>query len=923
MTVGRSRHLLGCALVGLTAPALAQTATTPPPTATTTPAAAVDTGETIIVTGLRASLDRAIAIKRRSDVIVDSIASEDLGKFPDTNVAEALQRIPGVAIDRAGGEGQFVTVRGFGPKFNTVLVNGRSFASENPGREFSFDLLAADLISGADIYKSSNAALQDGGIGATINIRTARPFDIKGQRIVAKGQVDYEKLSGKVTPEFFGLYSNTFADGRIGVLVSGSYQKRIADVNTLATNGYFRTDLTNAALPAPLRNVNFPQNYDQIADRENRERIGVTATVQARLADTLLLSVDGLYNKFTVRSQANSIGHFFSPSEVTSATLDANRTVTAFSQSANGHTDYINRSFNRPTKLVSAGANLDWKPTSLIDVSLDSSYSKAELNNGGNEIFAVIGFQNPVSFANGGVNPPSITAVNGFVDPTVGRAHFATREGSNQSEEIYEERLDATFRTAGGFVDALKAGLYYQDLTKNNTLVRSQSDVGCAYCGYATATPLGLLKPFNPGNFFNGTAGNFPRQWLAYDAETYFRFLESTPAANAQDIAAGRPVGTLAAFLAANNGYAAIPYPNRFTVKEKVYGGYLQVNFAAEVGGLPLTGNLGARYTHTQVRSAGFQQALLDLLPIPGDVTSYRSVSAQTATPLTQSSSYDDFLPSLNLKLGITPDIDLRFAASRTVTRPDLNLLAPRVTFTNTRPGNLQASGGNPNLKPYKSTNFDLTGEWYFMKGSFLTLSGYYKQVSDFIVVQPGSEQFAIANAGNLPEFASGFATFNVSRPRNIASLDVYGLEVAFQHTLSYLPSPFDGLGVTANATFVGSNGGLNANNSAGATLEGLGDTYNATLFYEKGPVQARIAYTRRDKFLYQASDGNGEPVNTLPNTQVDAQVAFAVTSYATVFAEGINLFDERVSRQGRYSNQFLLLQQTGPRYAIGARLNF
>lgn len=916
--------LAGCASAALVAaaPASAQTAANAA-AAQTAPGSVTGTevaGDEIIVTGIRASLQRAIDIKRNSDVIVDSIASESLGKFPDTNVAESLQRITGVSIDRNGGEGQFVTVRGFGPSFNTVLVNGRSMASENAGRAFSFDLLAADLISGADVYKSSNARIQEGGIGATINVKTARPFDFTGQKIILSGQGNYEKLADKFAGDGFALYSNTFADGRLGALVSVSYQRRKAQVNQVATNGYFRADLPRIG----LTNVNFPQNYDQIADSQDRERIGVNGTIQFKATDTVLLSLDGLWNKFTVDSNASSIGHFFSPSEVTAATLDANRTVTSFSQNANGHTDYISRTFNRPTKLLAFGGNLSWKPTDLIEVAFDSSYSKATSNNGGNEIFAVVGFNNAVNFDATGSGLPSLTAANGFTNASVGRAHFATREGFDRSERILEERLDATFKTNGGFISALRVGGYYQDLVKKNTLVRTQNDVGCAYCGYAIPVPAGLLQPFDAGNFLKGEGGNFPRQWLSFDPETYFKFLESTAAANAQDAAVGRPVGSLASFLAANNGYTAIRYPDSFKVTERVFGGYAQTDFASEIADLPISGNLGVRYVHTEVTSDGSQQVLLDLRRIPGDPTAFTVVYAPTAAAVRRKTSYNNFLPSLNVKLDFSNDIVGRFAVSRTVTRPDLTLLAPRVSFTNLRPGNLEASGGNPDLKPYKSTNFDLSGEWYYQPGGYFTVGAFYKRVDNFIVSQVAVENFTIANADNI--YPGGLAPFNVRRPRNLESADVYGVEIGFQHSFTWLPAPFDGLGVTLNATFVDSNAGVDGSAGTGTSfaLEGLGNSQNAVLFYEKGPVSARVAYNRRNKFLQTLANGTGgDPIFVQPNQQVDVQANYALTQNITLFFEGVNVLSEKTESRGRYSNQLLSLVETGPRYAIGGRLTF
>lgn len=896
---------LALASLFLPAPALAQA----------TAAAGAGDDEVIVVTGIRGSLTRAIDIKRTAGVIVDSISSEELGRFPDSNVAEALQRITGVSIDRSGGEGQFVTVRGFGPAFNTVLLNGRTLATENPGRAFSFDLLAAELISGADVYKSSNAVVQDGGIGATVNTKTARPFDIKGTRVVLSARANYEDLSNKFAGTAFGLFSTTLADDTIGILVSGSYQRRKAQINTVATNGYFRADLPQAGLTG----VNFPQNFDQIVDTQDRERIGITGTLQWRPSDTLLMTVDALYNKFTVDSTADSIGHFFSPGEVTAATIDANRTVTRFSQSANGNTDYISRTFNRPTELQAYGLNLAWNPTELITVASDTSWSRARSNNGGNEIFAVIGFRNPVTFDNTAGGLPGITAAAGFTNPNVGRAHFATREGFNISEDVFEQRLDATFRNEDGALKAVKFGGYFGDRVKGNTLLRSQNDVGCAYCGYAIPTPAGLLQPFTPANFFPGAGANLPRSWLRFDAEQYFSFLESRAAADAQDRATGRPVGSIAALLAANNGYAPIEYPDSFRIKERVIGGYAQVDFASTIADLPWSGSLGMRYVHTRVVSNGSQQELLELLPIPGDVTAFAPVFAPTAAPVSRRSSYNDFLPSLNVKVDFADDIIGRFAATRTITRPDLTLLAPRVSFTNLRPGNLQASGGNPELEPFRATNLDLSFEYYYQPGGYLTVATFYKRVSNFIVSQLGDETFRVAANSAFP---TGDAPFRVLRPRNLEDADVYGVEIGFQHSFTYLPGVWSGLGITANATFVESSAALTT--GAVLPLEGLGNSQNLVLFYDKGKVEARIAYNRRDEFIQTAANGTGgDPIFVLAQGQVDISARYDITEQVALFFEGINITNEKINRRGLFGNQFLSVVESGARYAVGARVTF
>jgi TonB-dependent receptor len=880
-----------------------------------------DTVEEVVVTGLRASLNRSIDVKRSSSVIVDSIASEDLGKFPDSNVAESLQRITGVSIDRSGGEGRFVTVRGFGPSFNQLLLNGRTLATENPGRQFSFDMLPAELISGADVYKSTNAALQEGGIGSTINLKTARPFDTRGQRIILSAKANYEDLSGKTTPTLFGLYSNTFMDGRLGILGSVSYQERKARIDSANTDGYYSTVLTPGAAA-----VYMPQNYNQFSDVEDRKRTSVTGTVQYRATDNLTLTVDGIYNKFNVKSNTSQVGHFFSPGSISNVKLDANRTVVAFDQNADGHTDYVSRTFNRPTNLKAIGFNADWNPTDLINIKFDSSYSKAENKNGGNEIFAVVGIANTFHFDSTGDGLPTLTTGTNYSDPNVaGKAHFATRQGSNIGEEVYENRLDATFKTDYEHFTGVRIGAIYTDRTKTNQLVQSSSSIWCTYCGYATSVPAGLLQTYAPSNFLDGEGGNFPRQWLSFDPEAYFKFLESQAAANAQDAAVGNPIGTSYAGLQAANGFAATPQPSSYNVHEKVGGGYVQTDFAGDIGGLAWSATAGVRYVHTELTSRGTTQPLLDLKRIPNDTTLYNPILSTTQTPVSKTSTYDDFLPTLNVKVDLTSDMIARFAASKTVTRPNLTDVAPQLTYTSTRPGNLAASGGNPDLKPYKSTNFDVSYEWYYQKSGFFTVGAFYKKLDDFIVISSAPEVVTIANSDNLPEFAGGKATFSVSRPRNVNSANVYGLEIGFQHTFDYLPAPFDGLGVTLNATFVKSSANDDsANTGSSFALEGLGDSQNAVLFYAKGPIEVRVAYNHRDGFLSTQSNATGGlPIYTKTAGQFDAQASYAFNDNFSVFAEGTNLNDAKTQTYGLYANQFLSLVDTGPRYAVGLRAKF
>ncbi|WP_286807086.1 TonB-dependent receptor plug domain-containing protein, partial [Marinimicrobium sp. UBA4209] len=219
--------------------------------------------EEVVVTGIRGSLERSMDIKRDSSGVVDAISAEDMGKFPDTNVAESLQRITGVSIDRSGGEGQSVTVRGFGPSFNTVMVNGRQMATENQDRAFSFDTLSAELVRGVNVYKTSNPSMASGGIGSAIDVQTARPFDFNGLEMFGSIKGTYESLNEKTYPTVSGLISNTFADDTLGVLLAVSHSERENYVNSLFTAGYRPgLNLFNEQGDLQAGNVTPPRNLD-------------------------------------------------------------------------------------------------------------------------------------------------------------------------------------------------------------------------------------------------------------------------------------------------------------------------------------------------------------------------------------------------------------------------------------------------------------------------------------------------------------------------------------------------------------------------------------------------------------------------------------------------------------------------------------
>jgi len=891
--------------------------------------------EEVVVTGIRHSLETAADRKRDAAIVMDSITSEDLGKFPDANVAESLQRIPGVSIDRNNGEGQFVTVRGLGPQFNTVLFNGRTLASATKDadghyvRQFSFDLLAAELISGADIYKTSQASVEDGGIGATINLHTARPLDMKGFRSVVTAKANHEDSSGDTTPMAFGLVSDTFDDDKIGVLGSISYQKRTPSINKVTSDGYLpgvSVGPTNAPI---LTNVYAPRDIDVENDLDHRERVGETLVGQFRPVDELTLTLDGLYDRFKDFSDNNALGAWFEPSQYTAATIDSNRSVTSLT--TNGHGDMINASTVRDVTTYEGGFNADWHPRDSLRVVFDATTSRSHDDGAGRSFFTVTGVPTTYSFTQAQGN--GVPSVYGFTpgaltNPNLALTHLAQRAGSDVSDRVFETKLDLEWKPSLGLFDAGRTGVDFSD-RKLETFGAGTLNVNCLYCGYPTSTDPALLHTFT----IHGLPGNVPSSFLAYDPNAYLAFLSSPAALLALDAAQGKAPGTSAAALATQslgNGYNSVANPPDW-VHERTFAMYVDADLKGELLTLPWLFNVGMRYVHTNVSAHSQQRALVDLLPVPNDPTIYNAVYANNGqyVPVNQGSDYGYLLPDFNLSVDLATRVKLRLAGSETLTRPALNDMRPVTSYDTNRPASLESSGGNPDLKPYRSRNYDMSMEWYPTPTTTLSGAVFYKEIHDFIVTTIQSENVTIANAGNLP--VGGFitgpntATYAAARPHNASTADVRGVELSLIHTFDWLPGPLNGLGTALNATFVGTNRTFaSLSPTERFAVVGLSNSQNATVFYEKYGISARLAYNHRNRFLSSIAQGSGsEPLFVRSYGQLDASVSYDITKNVQVLFEGTNITDEKYVTTARFDSQIRAWNDYGARFDAGVRLKF
>jgi TonB-dependent receptor len=870
--------------------------------------------EVIAVTGIRSSLRSSMLDKKASNVVTDGIKAEDLGKFPDLNVAESLQRITGVAIDRSGGEGQAVTIRGFGPQFNTVLVNGRQIATDSAGREFNFDVLAADQITGADIYKSNSATLQEGGIGGTVNVTTARPFDFGGLHVIGSVKGMYESLSEEVSPSASFLVSNTFNDDKLGVLFAITNQQRKLQNNQILTAGWRGGQtISNPQDGVLYDNAYIPRNWDQVVDEQDRERTNASLVLQYAPSDDITITVDGLISKFEVDSSVRDLASWFEPDRVGSATIDPETgTLLTFTQevglgnaSGNPATDFVSHTRNsRDVTNKAFGINVDWQVNESLKAKFDVSRSTAENDRAGNDRFNVVGIINSYSFDGTGSVPT--VQHDGFEngslpDASLARLHY--NEIGNQftdEDEITEIKADFEYVPDKGPVDRINFGAYRQEREKSSFQIFGSQ---CQFCGYGTEAPLDEIdfEAYSASNYFPGLIDTF----YSYDGDKMLDYL-------------------------ADQGFPVEPtlQNNRYTINEDITSLYMDFTIGFDLADMPVTVNMGARYSETDIEVAAVQSFISDVIPT-SDATLFQNVFGP-ATDIQEGTSYSNLLPSFNVKLELQDNMILRFAAYDSITRPTMSQLSPATTFNEPRRQNLTASGGNPALKPFQSENWDISYEWYYNDANLFSFAVFSKEVDDFIVTLTGDETYDMTDRTG-PDFACTTCTdqtdaelngssevYTVSRPQNGESATVTGYEIGVTHMFE------NGFGFIANATVVDSDISVDGDTSQTFALEGLGDSQNLVLFYEQDNWQARVAFNNREGFLRLVDNGfNGEPVNVETYGQWDISASYDINENFTIFAEGINITEEELVQTGRFANQIYSVEDNGSRYAFGIRSTF
>jgi iron complex outermembrane receptor protein len=896
MAYRRTILLATSALAAFTSPALAQQDSVAPQAA-----APVDNGE-IVVTGIRASLRNAINIKKQANAVVDVISSEDIGKFPDRNVAESLSHIPGVSIDRRFGEGEKVAILGTDPALNRMLLDGHGLASADWGgndndpssRTFNYSLLAPELVDRLEVYKSPEARIEEGSLGGTVIVRTRRPLDLPANSVFASGGYSYNDRAKKGNIRGSGLYSWKNQDETFGILVAATYDRQnmvrggveffgyenagdrlfqhttdadgnkipVLDAggqpvltNTAATvNGGTRQDLYNASMPFGINYAYFQQK---------RERASISGTMQYKPTDSLTLTLNGLHIQGNYNNYSQSmytIPGAWTGDVLQSATV-SNGLVTQASFGAASSQSAQLDTLVRRTKLTTDNLNFyaDWEGDSGAKLSLTGGWSRAR---GGRNPEYLFNVQTKLPFSYS--IAPNSAEVN-FVGDLTNPANYFTNP-NNQNAQIEGNPVmvngvqlnaaqiggldysvttdrdiflgyDATIPVAFGPFTELLIGSRYTDHVNRvdargiNTYLQSSF----------TVDQLGVDVLTTPGNVFNGTGAKG-------NATVYLNL----------------PQQSVIDILANSINTALIDKVGATTkVKETIAASYAQLNF--EQG--RFRGNIGGRLVYTKDVS---NYALT--LPTETDPT-------PVPVPTTTSTDYLKFLPNFNIAYEVSPQLILRGAVAKVISRPRYQDLAASITQNDTTH---DAGGGNPNLKPYESTNYELTAEYYPRPGTLLSLELYRRDISNYIITtrQEGVTLFN-ALTGELDD------QYSVQRPINGGKAKVNGVLVNGQAEI------WGGFGIQANYAYQDSSASPIAGIEGSLNLPYLSKhTVNVIPYFEKGPFQVRLSYNyRTDYFRTIGRLGSIEKV--APYSQLDLSASVAVNQAITLTFNAQNLLDE------------------------------
>ena len=892
---------------GLAQPAFAQAQQPQAQPAATPASGEVQQLEQVVVTGIRASRERSLLEKRASDSVMDVVSAEDIGKLPDKNVADAVQRVPGVNISSgSGGEGGFsendrVSIRGTNPSLTQTTINGHAVASgdwyigdqtQTVGRSVSFTLLPAEIVGSVEVQKSSQADYIEGGTAGNVNIVTRKPLDFKkAWTAEATVQALYNDLASKGAPQANALLNWKNTDSSVGVLgqvfSESRYERRdgqelfllgkgtVGNANdnsgaVVATN----PDLANAAYPSQIGSALFTQHS---------KREGGLLDVEYKPSAQLTLEANGFYSHFNgtnfdtnfMASPTNMLGQGVAPSsyKVVNGTLvsaqfaaqpyNFNDPEPGADMAFGGLRDSIYRP-NAASMASYLDLSADYRPSDSWQITgkLGTTRGLGQTpHDYGYEAYLV---NTGLNYQLNGTGGPAIVSFPGYDPTNFNDPQHVTNGGSwSDSVKVTDQesygQVDAQHSFDDGVVESVKFGARYavhkrSALGENYGCSADASNVCYSNPGLALPMPAwnGTVSPANFGKGIGAPAGFLSSFWTL-------------------------DPNSIVAWEQANNNVDLGPnYQGDFTVRERDLAAYAMANLA----GKGWRGNVGLRLVETREYSLGY------------------NLDANNAfAPSVVTHNYVDLLPSTNFKFDLSKELVARLAASETMSRPDYSALSPAVSLNNI---DLTGSGGNPNLKPIRSYNYNGTLEWYFAPQSILSMDVFYMNMPSYVTFGYNTQHYLNTSIDQV----SGFI---ITSPFNIGANNK-GVELAWQQPL------WHDFGALLNYTYA------NGKTSAGQPLVGSSNsTYNTEFYYERDGFSARVAYTYRSSFLVGLA--NVTPQYAASLGTVAASINYKINEHLTLTFDGLNLNNPIIKY---YSNaqQPQAFYSNGRQYYLGVRMS-
>jgi TonB-dependent receptor len=904
---------------------------TPPASPVVAPAAEIAEAQApdIIVTGFRASLNSALNVKRTETATVDVIKAEDIAEFPDLNLAESLQRIPGVAISRVNGEGRNIAVRGLGPDYTRVRINGMeaigttggtdNSGGTNRGRGFDFNIFSSDLFNSLAVRKTATADVEEGSLGGTVDLQTARPFDYRKPTAVLSVAGSYNDLRKQVTPRISGLVTASSPDGRFGVLVSIAYEERKlieegANITRWTYGGFNNGFNAASTLPgktiAQINDTNpatalYHPRIPGLASYDiAQQRLGAAGSIQFQPTEKTLISLDGLFSRLDG-----------SRKEVQLQAISFSRSGTGKPQTiirtgvVDGDNNIISGTFDNVD--LRSQSRLDELETDFYQVTatLDQKFGDS-FKIGGVVGYAKSAFSNPVQTtvtidaANTSNFQYDFTSRFPAIWPGIdltNPANFQFVSGTSEVR-IRPSTVDNSFTNAKGFAEwtlnpllKLKAGVDWRrfeyDATERRRTAGETVVQSLTAAQLAAATTL--FSGF--GKSIDLPAGT-PTSFVVPDLDAFATIggIYSNP-------------------IYATGGVEATSARGSFvTVREDDLGGWGMAEFNLADRGVNVRGDVGVRYVTTDQRSTGYAS------------------QGNAVNLVVADRSYDRWLPSFNIVADVTDNLLVRLAAAKTIARAGISALSPG--------GNLSVAGGsrtftsgNPDLTPTSSNNYDVSFEWYPTRGAIYAVSAFRKDIGTF--AQTLSTAVPFRELGLPDSLLTGTTAaptdvFIVSLPVNSSGGRLRGFEINVQQPFSFLPGTLANFGALANYTHVTSNIRYLTGAAGGAfvtaPLIGLSrHSANGTLYYETKRFQIRGSVAYRSRYLTAVPGTEGNAYNgTNGTTNVDAQMSFNISDRIKLSIEGINLTDQFNDQFVDETNRLSVLTHSGRQFTVGARIS-